>query len=54
MIPEGTWNPCTDAYAQNEAYMLDYEGNIINNKDRLNITRRGSPRRGTGGINDDL
>ena len=32
MTPEGTWNPHTDAYAQNEANMLDYEGNMINNK----------------------
>ena len=37
MTPEGTWNPHTDAYAQNEANMLDYEGNMINNKDRVKI-----------------
>ena len=37
MTPEGTRNPHTDAYAQNEANMLDYEGNMINNKDRVKI-----------------
>ena len=37
MTPEGTWNPHTDAYAQNEANMLDYEGNNINNKYRVKI-----------------
>ena len=37
MTPEDTWNPHTDAYAQNEANMLDYEGNMINNKDRVKI-----------------
>ena len=35
MTPEGTWNPHTDAYAQNEANMLDYEVSMINNKDRV-------------------
>ena len=35
--PEGKWNPRTDAYAQNEANMLDYEGNMINNKDLFKI-----------------
>ena len=37
MNPEGTWNPHTDAYAQNEENMLDYGGNMINNKDRVKI-----------------
>ena len=37
MTPEGTWNPHTDAYVQNEANMLDYECNLINNKDSVKI-----------------
>ena len=37
MIPKGTWNPHTDDYAQNEENILDYEGNMINNKDRVKI-----------------
>ena len=37
MTPRGTWNPHTDNYAHNKANMLDYEGNMINNKDRVNI-----------------
>ena len=37
MTPEGTWNPHNDAFGQNEANMLDYEGNMINNKDHVKI-----------------
>ena len=37
MTLEGTWNPHTDAYRQNEANILDYEGNMINNKDHVKI-----------------
>ena len=37
MTPEGTWTPHNDAFGQNEANMLDYEGNMINNKYRVNI-----------------
>ena len=37
MTPEGTWTPHTDAYGQNEANMLDYEVNMINNKDHVKI-----------------
>ena len=35
MTPKSTWNPHTDAYAQNDTNILDYEGNMINNKDRV-------------------
>ena len=37
MTPEGTWNTHNDVYAQNEANMFEYEGNMINNKDRVKI-----------------
>ena len=37
MTPEGTLTPHNDAFGQNEANMLDYEGNMINNKDRVKI-----------------
>eukprot|EP00957_Ditylum_brightwellii_P157937 12021729-Ditylum_brightwellii.AAC.1 len=28
------WNPHCDSFAKNEEYMLDWEGNIIDKKDR--------------------
>ena len=37
MTPNGTWKPHTDEYAQNEANMLDYEGNMINNKGHVKM-----------------
>ena len=37
LTPNGRWDPNSDVYAKNESNMLDWEGNIINKKDRVQI-----------------
>jgi hypothetical protein len=37
LTPNGKWDPNSDVYAENESNMLDWEGNIIDKKDRVQI-----------------
>ena len=37
LTPDGPWDPNTDVYSRNEDSMLDYEGNMVEKKDRLRI-----------------
>ena len=37
LTPDGPWNPNTDVYSRNEDSMLDYKGEMIENKDRVRI-----------------
>ena len=37
ITPEGTWDPHNDTYARNEENMLDWEGNIVDPRDRVHI-----------------
>jgi hypothetical protein len=37
LTPNGRWNPNDDAYAFNEASMLDWEGNLMDKKDRVEV-----------------
>ena len=37
LTPEGGFNPHTDVYAKNEASMIDWEGNMIGKRDRVEI-----------------
>jgi Reverse transcriptase (RNA-dependent DNA polymerase) len=38
ITPDGThWDPGMDAYARNEESMLDWEGNLVEPRDRLNL-----------------
>jgi hypothetical protein len=37
LTPNGTWNPHSDAYARNEENMLDWEGEMVEKKDRKKI-----------------
>jgi hypothetical protein len=37
LTPGGQWNPHSDAYAKNEENMLDWEGNMVEKRDRVQI-----------------
>lgn len=37
LTPNGRWDPNVDAYAANEASMLDWEGNMVEKKDRVQV-----------------
>ena len=37
LTPDGNWDPHSDAYAQNEENMLDWEGNMIEKKYHVQI-----------------
>jgi hypothetical protein len=37
LTPEGQWNPHSDAYARNEENMLDWERNIVEKRDQVEI-----------------
>ena len=37
LTPDGQWDPHSDAYARNEESMLDWEGNMVEKKDRMQI-----------------
>jgi hypothetical protein len=37
LTPEGQWSPHSDAYARNEESMLDWEGNMVEKRDRMQI-----------------
>ena len=37
LTPNGRWNPNTSVYAENEANMLDWEGNMVDKKDRVEV-----------------
>ena len=37
MTSDGPWNPHPDVYARNEENMMDWEGNMVELKDRMQI-----------------
>ena len=37
LTPNGTWDPNSEVYAHNEASMLDWEGHMVDKKDRVQI-----------------
>ena len=37
LTPEGVWDPNSDVYATNEANMMDFEGNMRPEKERIQI-----------------
>jgi hypothetical protein len=37
LTSEGQWSPHSDAYARNEESMLDWEGNMVEKRDRMQI-----------------
>ena len=37
LTPEGPWNPHSDVYSRNEDGMLDYDGNMVDKKERTRI-----------------
>eukprot|EP00957_Ditylum_brightwellii_P002233 171794-Ditylum_brightwellii.AAC.1 len=41
MTTDGPWNPHSDQYAESEANMLDWERNIVKNKDRTKFVMSG-------------
>ena len=43
LTPNGRWNPNSDVHSTNEENMLDWEGNIIDKKDRVQVLLKEVP-----------